>query len=179
MNSRLLRIFALLLMGLTNTAFAQLGPQWFGTWKNQDGNTHTTMTISASKIEFTVVRPDEQGKPETFNFAHLWTNRSDDAAGELTAVFGYAKKRFPLPEISRNYEEALRQYRRDPSDFHVSDPARSRQAIGAMSPGVYKVMWSYSDGDCGYDEYVIDGDKILDVNTCKYRFNVKLFNRVR
>lgn len=177
MSCRLLRIFALLLIGVANSAFAQLGPQWFGVWKSQGAD--GSMAISASRIDFGAEHLDEKGKRETFKSTLTWTNRSDDAAGELEMVFGYAKKRVSLSDISRNYEEALQQFRRDPTDFSISDPAKSRQAIGAMSPGVYKVMWSYTGGDCGYDEHIIDGDKILDVSECKYSYNVTLFHRVR
>lgn len=177
MNRHFLRLSVLALVAVANAAFAQLGPQWFGTWKSQDGN--TTMSISESNIDFVVVRPDDRGRPEAFNSARHWTNRSDDAAGELEEVFGYAKKRVSPAGISKRYEEALRAYRRNAIDFSVSDPDRSRQAIGVMSPGIYKVMWSYSGGDCGYDEYIIDGDKVLDVDECKYHFKIQLFNRVK
>lgn len=177
MEYRLSRMSALLIMTVANAAFAQPGPLWLGTWNNQGGD--TSMTISASKLVFVAVHPDEKGKPETHTAALRWTNRSDDAAGELEEFFGYAKKRINLGDIAKRYEEALLAYRRDPTDFSVSDPAKSRQAISAMSPGIYKVLWSYSGGDCGYDEYIIDGDKILDVSECKYQFKVQLYNRVR
>lgn len=177
MKSRFLRVSVLLLLAVANSAFAQLGPLWLGTWKSQDGD--TTLTITESKIDYVEVRPDEKGKPETFNSTRHWTNRAEDAAGELEGVFGYAKKRVTPNGISKRYDESLQSYRRGAPDFTVSDPAMSRQAIGVMSPGVYKVMWSYSGGDCGYDEYIIDGDKILDVSECSYHFELRMFNRVR
>jgi hypothetical protein len=177
MKCRLLRISALLLIGVANGASAQPSPQWLGVWKSQDGD--VTMTISTSTIKFASVMPDENGKPEPREWTVVWRSPSDTARGELQGDFGYEKKRVSLPDIARRYEEALRAYRRDSTDFIISDPATSRQAIGAMSPGVYKVLWSDAGIDCDYDEYIIDGDKILDVDECKYRFIVRLFNRVR
>lgn len=173
----LLRTFVFSLLVVANAAYAQLGPQWSGTWKSDDGK--TTMTISGSSIHYAVVRLNENERFETFNSIWHWTNRSDDAAGALEEAFGYAKKRVSPGDIAKRYEESLRAYRRNPIDFSVSDPDQSRRAIGVMSPGIYKVMWSYSGGDCGYDEYIIDGDKMLDVDECKYHFKIQLFNRVK
>lgn len=177
MNSRLW-IFCLLILSCISTpALAQLAPQWHGVWKSEDGK--LTVKISGDEVEYLVDAKDENGKPETRSTKLKWTNRSDDAAGKLESVFGYSKKRVSLGEISRKYEESLRQYRKDPTDFTISDPSKARALIGAMSFGVYKVMWSYSGGDCGYDEYILDGDRILDITDCKYRHEVQLFTRLR
>ena len=162
---------------ISNTVFAQPGPQWFGTWKSQDDG--SSMTISASRMDFVRVRWDEKGHPETFNLIQRWTNRSNDAVGELEDVFGYSKKRVSPSDVSKRYEDALRLYRKDPVDFSVSDPDKSRRAIRTMAPGIYKVLWGYGGGDCGYSEYIIDGDRILEVSECKSHYDLRLFDRVR
>ena len=153
-----------------------LAAQWLGTWKRQDGT--TTLAISPSRIDISGMKRADDGKRSPFAYTLNWTDRSDDAAGQLDGVFGYSKKRTSPADIAKRYEEALRAYKKDPTDFSVSDPGPSRAAIATMAPGVYKIMWSYTGGDCGYDEYIIDGDKILDVSECKYRFQVEMLNRV-
>lgn len=157
----------------TQPAFAQLNATWYGTWKSQDGK--KTLTISASKIDVSEVRDNDQGKPERFQYVHDWVNKSEPEDGR----FGYSNKQVSPGELAKRYQENFNLYKKDSTDFSISDPAASREAIGAISPGVYKVMWSYAGGDCAYWEYIADKDKMLEINDCKYRFGVQLFNRVR
>lgn len=158
-------------------ATAQLGPEWFGTWKSQDG--HTTKKISATRIDESFDPRGKKDMPEAHNTTLHWTNKSEDLAGELSEVFGCAKKPLSPDDISSRYEKALREHKKNPSDFKVGDTAKSRQAINSIAPGVYKVMWSYGFGDCDFEEHLVDGDKMLVVSDCPYGFGVKLFNRVR
>lgn len=152
-------------------ASAQLDPMWYGTWKNQYGT--KTLTISASKIIVSEVRHNDKGKPERVRYEHHWVNKSEPEDGS----FGRSTKRISPGVLAKRYQEAVEQYKRDSADFNISDPAMSRAAIGAISPGVYKIMWSYAGGDCAYWEYIVDKDKMLEINECKYRFGVQLLNR--
>lgn len=166
------------LLVTANHASAQLGPQWAGTWKSEDG--HSIKRVTASRIDETFDPLGKKDMPEAHEGTLHWTNEPEEKAGpEIEGVFGYAKKPLSQRDISRRYEEALRSYRKDPTDFNVSDPVKSRHAINAIAPGIYKVMWSYGGGDCGFEEHVVDGDKMLVVSECKYGFGVRLFKRVR
>lgn len=153
-------VLAFVLLTSASQVGAQLGPQWFGTWKSEDGR--SVKKISASGID-----------------GMRWTSKSEDDLGDLYEVYGYSKKPSSPADISKRYERALRDYRKDPTDFNVSDPDESRRAINAIAPRIYKVMWSYEGGDCGFEEHVVDGDKMLVVSECKYGFGVRLFKRVR
>lgn len=93
--------------------------------------------------------------------------------------FGLSKERTSPAAIRKRYEEAVTQFEKDPTDFGISDPQSSRAAISAISQGVYKVMWSYSGGDCGYSEYILDGGRMLEFSECKYWFGVTLYNRIQ
>jgi hypothetical protein len=44
-------------------------------------------------------------------------------------------------------------------------------------PGVYRNLWSYSVGDCGGGDYILDKDRMLEISECKYGFEVVLYNR--
>ena len=170
-------VLALVLLVTANHASAQIGPQWVGTWKSEDGS---IKRVSASRIVETFDPEGKKDMPEAHEETLQWTNEPEEKAGpEIEGVFGYAKKPLSQRDISKRYEEALRRYRKNPTDFNVSDPVKSRQAIDAIAPGIYKVMWSYGAGDCDFEEHVVDGDKMLVVTECKYGFGVRLFNRVR
>lgn len=154
-------------------AFAQLNPMWHGTWKSHDGK--KTIVISSLKINASEMILNDKGKPERFQYEHQWVNKSEPEDGG----FGYSNKRVSPGELAKRYLAAVKEHKKDPTDFKASDPTVSRDAIAAISPGTYKVMWSYAGGDCAYWEYIVDNDKMLEINECKYRFGVQLFNRVR
>jgi len=156
----------------TSGAPATLNPLWFGTWKSEDGT--ASLTISASKLAHTYQQKDSDGKLRSKTDEHSWSNAAD---GEPEA-FGYRAERTSPDEISTRYEEAVRQFKEDPTDFVISDPAASRRAIAAISPGVYRILWSYWVGDCGGWDYILDKDRMLEISECKYGFEVVLYNRV-
>lgn len=47
-----------------------------------------------------------------------------------------------------------------------------------MSPGVYRVMWSYFGGESG-EEYIVDKDRMLEVKDDPFGFWVTRYNRVK
>ena len=93
--------------------------------------------------------------------------------------FGLSKERTSPAAIRKRYEEAVTQFEKDPTDFGISDPQSSRAAIAAISPGVYKALWSYAGGDCGYSEYILDGGRMLEFSECKYGFDITLYDRIQ
>lgn len=155
---------------------AGLGPEWLGRWKSQDGK--RVLLISRSKIEFSDLRKDDDGKSRWVTYEHDWSN-AREPSNDGAAGFGYAKNSTSPGSVAKRYEDALRSYKQDPTDSSISDPAQSRQAISAISPGTYKVMWSHGGGDCDYGEYIVDGGRMLEVSECKYGFDVRLFDRAR
>ena len=96
---------------------------------------------------------DSSEKARMVTVEYRWSN--SDVSDES---FGLSKERTSPAAIRKRYEEAVTQFEKDPTDFGISDPQSSRAAIAAISPGVYKVMWSYAGGDCGYSEYILDGE---------------------
>lgn len=153
-------------------AFTQLNPQWFGMWRPQNGD--STLIISSSKMVSTFLREaDSSEKARLVTVEYRWSN--SDVSEES---FGLSKERTSPAAIRKRYEEAVTQFEKDPTDFGISDPQSSRAAIAAISPGVYKVMWSYAGGDCGYSEYILDGGRMLEFSECKYWFGVTLYNRI-
>lgn len=79
----------------------------------------------------------------------------------------------------KQYEAALSVFKKDPADYFVSDPKSSRAAIAAISPGTYKIIWSDGGVDCGYREFILDGDYLLEVDECKFHYVVRLYRRKR
>ncbi|MDP2810078.1 MAG: hypothetical protein Q8O34_08010 [Rhodocyclaceae bacterium] len=140
--------------------------QWFGTWKSQDGR--KTIEISASSMKVSEV--GDYGKYEL-----AWSSNPVVDEGR----FGYFGKSTSQAEISRQYEDALNNFQRDSTDFHISPPDSSRQAIAALSSGYYDIVQGYLGGDCGLWEWVRDNDKLLEISRCKYHFIVNTLTRVR
>lgn len=151
---------------------AGLDPAWFGRWKSQDGERE--LLISRSKIEFSALRTEDDGRRQRVNYEHRWIDSTEPTPDG--SEFGYANRSTSPAAISKRYEAALAAYRRDPSDYAVSEPGPSRAAIAALAPGTYRVMWSFGGGDCGED-YILDRNRLLEVTDCKYQFTVQLFNR--
>ena len=151
-----------------------LNPAWLGNWKNQDGT--ATITISPVKMVYTFQQKNSEGKLERKSMEFKWSDKSDSEDGQ---EFGYSKARTSPEKIAESYEAAVRQFEHDPTDYGISEPTASRQAIAAIAPGVYKILWSFWAGDCGGWDYILDGDRMLQFSECKYGFDVELFRRVR
>lgn len=151
-----------------STSSKTLDPQWFGKWVSEDGK--RTLEVSASKIGVSDL--DVKGKPPS-RFDLRWVNGPN--IGE--EQFGYLAKGTSQAEASSRYEEALRQFKKDPMDFGVSDADPSRRAIAAMTPGGYRVVQGYAGGDCGIWEWILDDTKMLEISQCKYGFHVRLLKK--
>jgi hypothetical protein len=170
------RIIVAIVLGLllVPSAIAQLAPQWQGIWQRSDGEAVLAISPSRMISEFKV--EDEPGKFREVKLELEWTSsRNTDSPTDGT--FGYSNKKISPSDVSRIFESAVKHKQKGDPDFSVSDPKSSRHAIKTMSPGVYKVMWSYSGGDCGYSEYILDGDRMLEVSECKYGVGVMLYIR--
>lgn len=176
-NSNIIRLAAVWLLslaGLVATAGYAAPPplgDFLGHWKSQDGK--DLMVITPQKIIFTSWRKNDAGKLEKNTWEAPWSNfvSANEAGGD--DAFGLLKKQTTLSEIAKGYQMAIKQYKKDPSDFSVSDPKLSRKAIQAVSPGTYQVMWSNDD------EYIVDKDHLLKIYDGKYGFIVTLFNRIK
>lgn len=146
-------------------------PQWFGAWKSQEGD----KIVTFSNRSFVVHEVRSNGdKLEQVEYEHDW---QEDADLE-EAKFGYSRTLTTPSEIANRLESAITRNEANAPDFTVSNPTAARRAVAAISPGRYKVIWSYGGGDCAIWEYIIDGDRMLEVSDCKYHFNIRLFNRV-
>ncbi len=149
-------------------------PNWHGTW--QGTKPDSKMVISAAGVEiFDVVEND--GKAEKFHEMTAWGNAHEPNGNDVES--GYAKSSVSLTEILRSYEASVAMFRRDPTDFSISDPTLSRQMIGRITPGNYRVLWAYPGGDCRQRNMIIDGDLILSIVDCKYQHKIDLFTRSR
>jgi len=155
----------------TKSGFTQPNPLWFGAWKSQDGTASITISPATMVHTFQEKGPDGSLRSRTFEF------RWSDFTGGEGEDFGYSEERTSPDKIAERFEAAARQFEQDPTDFAISDPATSRRAIAAISPGVYRVLWSYGGGDCYGWEYILDHDRMLETSECNYGFNVKLYNR--
>jgi uncharacterized protein YecT (DUF1311 family) len=152
-----------------------LSPAWNGIWDSEDGK--TTMTISAPRIDVSELREYPGEEPRRVSYGYSWSP-AHEASGDRPETFGYSDKRLTRDEVRERYETAIQKYKDDPEDFKVSDPSPSRAAIGAIGDGVYKVLWTYAGGDFA-SEYIIDGDRILELQDNKYYFGVRLFRRAK
>ena len=148
-------------------------PNWHGTW--QGANPDSKMVITAAGVEiFDAHKRD--GKTERYHAIAPWGTKNPSGNGEES---GYAKSSVSRAEILRTYEASVVQFRRNPTDFGISDPGLSRQFIGRIKPGNYRVVWADLGGDCGQRDMIVDDDLILSVSTCKYQHVIDLFTRVR
>lgn len=152
-------------------AVSRLNPAWVGTWRSEDGT--ATITISPAKMVRSFLEKDADGKTIRKTLEFRWTESTDPDPDE----FGYGKHPTSPAEISKWYEAAVRQFKKDPTDFAISDPKASRRAIAAISPGVYRVLLSTGVGDCAGWDFILDGERMLEVSECKYGFEVALYAR--
>ena len=151
----------------------RLNALWLGNWRSQDGT--ATVTVATSKMVYTFQQKDQNDRLRTRTLEFEWSPSTEGGEG---GDFGYRAERTTPEMISAAYEKAVRQFKEDPTDYAISDPATSRQAIAAISPGAYRIVWSYDGGDCGGWDYILDKDRMLQFSECKYGFEVVLFNRV-
>ena len=149
-------------------------PNWHGTW--QGTTPDSKMVISAAGVEIFDVYEND-GKKNKFHTKLPWVKASEPNGNDVES--GYAKSSVSLAEISRAYEASLAMFRRDPTDFRISDPTLSRRFIGRIKPGNYRVVWADLGGDCGQSDMIIDGDLILSIGSCKYGHKIDLFTRSR
>jgi hypothetical protein len=166
-------VFALSLCGASVSAVAALGAQWLGTWKSQDGA--SKIKITATRIDQTRIGRNESGKRTSDQYAYDWSAKPEDSPDDGT--FGYVKRPRSPREVGQRYEVCVRRYRKDPTDFWISNPNESRRALAAIRPGSYRAMYLYPGGDA-YAEYITDGDVMLEIVDNKFSCGVTRFFRV-
>jgi hypothetical protein len=149
-----------------------LNTMWLGKW--QSTTDKTTLDITTNKIKRFGMRADKT--PYTSEFS--WVG-SEDEWKLKESQFTYTKRITTAADLLKKYEESLAKYNRDPSDFRVSDPKVTREAIRSLSAGNYKVLRGYSGGDCGVYDWIVDKDQLLAVTLCNYRHEVQLFKRIK
>jgi hypothetical protein len=169
----ILRIFVVLHLSMLGVVWAALGPEWFGTWKSQDGT--TKMKITATRIHQTRVIRDESGKRHSDQYTYEWSAKTEDSPDDGT--FGYVKRARSSAVVANRYEACVRMYRKDPTDFGISSPNESRRALLAIRPASYRAMYIYPGGD-SYAEYITDGDVMLEIVDNKFSCSVTRFYRV-
>ena len=152
-----------------------LNASWIGTWRGPTPGSH----IVISPTELIVVRSGpRQRRGGGDEEKYMWTGKSEDASyQDIEGHFGYGKRSKSQSEILRDFESSMAQFKADPADFSISDPAQSVQAIMAIRPGNYRIVWSYSGGDCGFAEHLLDQDSLLKVSQCKYNHSIELYSR--
>lgn len=147
---------------------------FLGKWERQGEK--GLLGITPQKIIYTSWRKNDDGKLEKYTGETRWSNSDSDWNEEET--FGLSRKQTTRAEILRRYEMALKRYKKTPTDFSISDPKLSRNAIQVMPAGTYQVMWSYFGGESG-EEYIVDRDRMLAIKDDPYGFSVTLYNRVK
>jgi len=153
-----------------------LNPLWFGVWQGEKAGSRLVISASELVASWTIKHGD--GTSEPHEERSKWTPLYEDTApGDGYLLFGYAKRSKSLAEISNAYEKSVAQFKRDPTDFGISDPLPSRRALAAIKPGNYRVVWTYIGGDCGFHEFIVDGDAMLQMSQCKYGHSVELYTR--
>lgn len=149
-------------------------PNWHGTWQGETPGSR--LVIGPAGVDRTFIRKGD-GKKRTHTEHCKWTP-SAAASGE-GCHSGYAKSSKAVTAIQAEYESSVVAFQRDPTDFNISDPARSRAALRSVRPGNYRVLWTEGDGDCGRNEMIIDDDTVLSVMQCRYGHDVERFTRIR
>lgn len=149
-------------------------PNWHGSWQGETPGSR--LVIGPAGVDRTFVRKDE-GKNRTHTERCKWTLQASSSGDACRS--GYAKSSKAATAIQAEYESSVEAFRRDPVDFSISDPVRSRAALRSVRPGNYRVLWTEGGGDCGRNEMIIDDDTVLDVMQCRYGHQVERFTRVR
>lgn len=149
-------------------------PNWHGTWQGETPGSR--LVIGPAGVDWTFIRKDN-GKLRTLTERCKWTPRTQ-ASGD-GCHSGYAKSSKTLAAIQAEYESSVVAFRRDPTDFSISDPARSRAALRSVASGRYRVLWFEGEGDCSRHEMIMDNDTVLSVMQCHYGHHVERFTRVR
>ena len=152
-----------------------LNASWIGTWRGSTPGSH--IVISPTELIVATSAPRE-GSANGDEQKYMWTAKSEDESSQGgEGHFGYGKRSKSQSEILRDFESSIAQFKADPADFSISDPAQSVRAIKAIRPGNYRIVWSYSGGDCGFAEHLLDQDSLLKVTYCKYRHSIELYSR--
>lgn len=140
--------------------------EWIGTWKS--GNGQKILELRQRRV---VIKYRDGGR----DIELAWTPGATIGEGQI----GSEGKSVSQAEISAQYEDALRAFKEDSTDFRVSPPENARADISAISSGRYDVLTGYAGGDCNIWDWIRDGDKLLEVTRCKYGFSVDLLTRSR
>jgi hypothetical protein len=149
---------------------------WVGQWELQDNPQHT-MYLSVSTLDVHFPRGGA-GEPPTIykdRFPVLPKTIAGDELGE-GQCWPLAKPQ-RRTDIERAFQESVAQFRKDATDFSISDPQASLSAIRSLSPGSYAAFACYAGGDCGYWEMIVDRDRLLAISQCKYGHGIELYKR--
>ncbi len=159
-------------------AASDLNPIWFGVWQGEKAGSR--LEISGNELVASWTIKQDNGTSAQHEERSKWSPLSEDKAPDNGyLLFGYAKRSKSPAEIRDAYEKSVTQFKLDPSDFTISDPVPSRRALAAIKPGNYRVVWTYLGGDCGYHEFIVDGDAMLQVSQCKYGHSVEFYTRLQ
>lgn len=154
-----------------NTGGVGLSPQWFGIWTSADGKKR--ITLSAKKISV-IDRSEMKNAGDSPNVYGLeWSEKPDLEEGQ----FGYSGKSISIAQVATQYAASVAQFKKDPTDFAIGDEASAQQALASISPGNYKIVGGYLGGDCHLWDWILDGDRMLEITQCKYYHGVRLYTR--
>ena len=161
--------------GMPGSATSTLNSAWFGRWNGREPGAAIAINESEWVGEQDV---DRDGKREHFRTVCKWSKSSEDnLPQDESCWYGYTKGSRSVAAIAQAFEQSVSTAQRNPEDFKVSDAKQTRLAITAIRPGNYRLAWVSEGGDCGYSEYLVDGDKLLKVSQCKYGHSITLFTR--
>ncbi len=149
-------------------------PNWHGSWQGETPGSR--LVIGPAGVDRTYIREND-GKKRTHTEHCKWTLPAAKSGEGCHS--GYAKSSKAVTAIQAEYEQSAEAFRRDPTDFHISDPVRSRAALRSVSPGNYRILWTEDEGDCSRNEMIIDNDTVLSDMQCHYGHEVERFTRIR
>lgn len=147
-----------------------LNPAWYGRWESLDSK--RIYTISPNKL---VVTQRQNSKDGYGNFSLNWVGKFDSQEN----TFGYAGKSISGVELSKDFEDAVKESTRPGSDIKIEGVAVARNALSGFLRGNYKVVTGYLGGDCATWDWAIEGDMMLEIQRCKYHYGVSLLTRMK
>lgn len=154
---------------------AGLNPAWFGRWQGTTPLSVPTVSATDFILEAEVERDGSKVRTQS---VCKWSRADEDnLPQDGSCAFGYTRTSKSLAAVARDFEESVAAFQRDPTDFQISDPGRGRLDLTSIRPGTYRMVWLYEGGDCGYSEFMVDGDSMLRVSRCKYRHLVERYAR--
>jgi len=178
---------------------------WFGKWRTADGK--GTLNISSTKLSGTIsADPSSKFLDRKTVFEYTWIDKSWEAGWAapnsenlMKGRFAYSSETTNANTIRSNFEKVLADNEKnktnrnkndeeliranggiDMRDTPVVNPARTRQAIAALSNNNFQVIRSYRGGDMVDSYYwIFDNGKIIWIDESQYEYDLRVFERIK